>query len=94
MISRFGSKNFFVAHYELVALGVGVLALCAGAAFYVMSLGEDPDEAAAGSVAEIARLKPAQTGVKDLDMEKMRLAVKLTRNPVKTCRRGRTASLP
>ena len=84
MISRFGNKNFFVAHYELVALGVGVLALCAGAAFYVMSLGEDPDEAAAGSVAQIARLKPAETGVKPLDMEKMRQAVKLTRNPVKT----------
>ena len=84
MISRFGNKNFFAAHYELVALGVGVLALCGGAAFYVMSLGEDPDEAAAGSVAEVARLKPAETGVKALDMEKMRQAVKLTRNPVKT----------
>ena len=84
MISRFGNKNFFVAHYELVALGVGILALVAGVAYYVMSLGVDPDEAASESVAEVRRMKPSATGVKGLEMDEMRLAVKLTRNPVQT----------
>lgn len=84
MISRFGNKNFFAAHYEIVALGVGVLALAGGAAFYALSLGADPDEAASASAGEVARMKPSETGVKELDMAKMNQAVKLTRNPVQT----------
>lgn len=84
MISRFGNKNFFAAHYELVALGVGVLALAAGAVYYVMSIGVDPEEAAAESVAEVRRMKPSENGVKGLDMGEMRQAVKITRNPIQT----------
>ena len=84
MISRFGNKGFFAAHYELVALGVGVVALAAGAAFYVMSLNDDPDAAAAQSMSEVERMKPSETGVKDIDMARMHKAVKLTRNPVTT----------
>ena len=82
MISRFGNKGFFAAHYEWIALAVGVLALAGGAAFYMMSLGADPDEAAAASVADVDRMKPAETGVKAVDMAAMRNATRLTRNPL------------
>ena len=84
MISRFGKKNFFVAHYDWIALGVGVLALGGGAAFYAMSLGEDADEAVAASVAEVGRMKPAKSGVAKLDMEPLLQAVRLTKSPAKT----------
>ena len=47
MIARGGSKGFFAAHYDWLALGAGVIALALGAAYYVSVLGEDPDEAAA-----------------------------------------------
>ena len=46
MISRAGNQNFFAAHYEWIALGVGVLALLGGAAVFALSLGNDPDDAA------------------------------------------------
>jgi len=82
MISRTGKDSFLAAHYDWLALGVGLLALVGAAAFYVMSFGEDPDEAAARTAADVARMKPAETGVKPLDMEKLRLAVRLTRNPL------------
>ena len=84
MISRFGKKGFFVEHYDWVALGVGLLTLAGGAAFYAMTLGDDPDEAAGASVAEVDRMKPKKTGVAALDMTKMLQAVRLTRNPLKS----------
>jgi len=82
MISRKGKGGFLGTHYDWLALGVGLLALAGAAAFYAMSFGEDPDEAAARTAADVARMKPAETGVKSLDMEKLRLAVRLTRNPL------------
>jgi len=82
MISRTGKDSFLAAHYDWVALGVGLLALAGAAAFYVSSLGEDPDEAAARTAADVARMKPSETGVKPLDMEKLRQAVRLTRTPL------------
>jgi len=82
MISRTGKENFLLAHYDWIALGVGLLALVAAAAYYVMSLGADPDEAAAETAAQVARLKPSETGVAGLDLETMRQAVRLTRNPL------------
>ena len=84
MISRTGDKGFLAAHYEWLALGVGLLALAGGGAFYALSLGEDADEAAAGSVAEVNRMKPAKMGVKPLEMEPLNVALKLTRNPLRT----------
>ena len=84
MISRTGDKGFLAAHYDWLALGVGLLALGAAGAFYALTLGEDADEAAAGSVAEVNGMKPAKTGVKPLDMGPMDFALKLTRNPVRT----------
>jgi len=82
MISRTGKDGFLAAHYDWLVLGIGLLAVAGATVFFLMSLGEDPDEAAAETAAEVARLKPAETGVKALDMEMMRQAVRLTRNPI------------
>lgn len=68
MISRGGNKNFVVAHYDWLATGVGLLALAGGIFFYLGSLGEDPDEAAAAEVASVSRAKPGAAGVKPVDM--------------------------
>ena len=81
MISRAGNKNFFVAHYEWIALGVGVLALLGGAAVFALSLGNDPDEAAATSVGRIKAMKPSESGVKALDMAGFESAMSLLRKP-------------
>lgn len=81
MISRQGSKGFFAAHYDWVALAVGVLALLGGAAFYMTSAGTDADEAAAETVRNVERMKPAKTGVETLDMTPFQRAIKLTRSP-------------
>ena len=81
MISRSGNQNFFVAHYDWIALGVGLLALLGGAAFLVLSLGDDPDAAVADEIARINRLKPSETGVKPLDMSGFETAQSLLRKP-------------
>ena len=68
MITRTGSRGFLAAHYDWLVLGIGVFVLGVGTVFYVSSLGEDPDEAAAEAVARIDRMKPAETGVASLDL--------------------------
>ena len=68
MIARTGNKGFFAAHYDWLALGVGVIVLVVGIGFFVSTLGDDPDEAASAAVARIDRMKPAETGVAPLDM--------------------------
>ena len=81
MISRAGNQNFFAAHYEWIALGVGVLALLGGAAVFALSLGNDPDEAAASAVGRIKAMKPSDPGVKALDMSVFESAQSLLRKP-------------
>ena len=81
MISRFGNQNFFAAHYEWIALGVGVLALLGGAAVFVVSLGNDPDKAADAAVSRINGMKPSEHGVKALDMSGFESALSLLRKP-------------
>ena len=81
MISRIGNQNFFVAHYEWIALGVGVLALLGGATVFALSMGNDPDEAAAAAVARIKAMKPSETGVKAVDMAGFEAALSLLRKP-------------
>ena len=81
MISRSGNQNFFVAHYDWIALGVGVLALIGGAAMFALSLGSDPDAAAADEAARVDRMKPSETGVKPLDMIRYDLALAVLRKP-------------
>lgn len=82
MIARAGNKGFFAAHYDWLILGVGVIALGVGIAFYVSVLGDDPDEAAADAVARIDRMKPSETGVAALDMSGLQAASLLIRKPV------------
>ena len=82
MIARAGNGGFFAAHYDWLALGVGVIALALGAAYYVSVLGEDPDEAAADAVARIDRMKPKETGVAPVDMSALQAATSLIRKPV------------
>ena len=81
MSARFGNKNFFAAHYEWIAAGVGLLALAGGAVFFALSLGEDPDEAASGEAERIVQRKPKETGVAPVDMALYLLAAKATRSP-------------
>ena len=82
MISRFGNKGFFAAHYEWIALAVGLVALAVGAAVYVLALGDVPEEAAAASVAEVKGMQPSETGVVAVDMTGCELAARLTRSPL------------
>ena len=82
MIARAGNRNFFVAHYDWLAIVVGVIVLGVGIAFYVSVLGEDPDETAAAAVARIDRMKPAETGVASVDMSGFQSASSAVRKPV------------
>ena len=81
MISRFENKSFFAAHYDWIAAGVGIAALVAGGLVFVLSLGADPDSAAAEEVARVDRLKPQETGVKPVDMTSYLLAYKAAKSP-------------
>ena len=81
MISRFENKNFFAAHYDWIAAGVGLIALAGGALLFALSLGADPDAAAAEEVARVDRLKPKETGVKPVDMNVYQQAFDSFRSP-------------
>ena len=83
MISRSGNKNFLAAHYDWLALIVGVLVLAGGAVIYALSLGDNPDEAAAEEAANVARMKPAEIGVKGVDMSGYLKATGITKSPLK-----------
>ena len=82
MISRTGKKGFLAAHYDWIAVGLGVVMLAVGIVFYVSVLGDDPDEAATAAVARIDRMKPTETGVAPLDMSAFQSAASLVRKPV------------
>ena len=81
MISRGGNKNFVVAHYDWLATGIGLLALAGGIFFYLGSLGEDPDEAAAAEVASVSRARSSSDGVKPVDMTGFEATAKALRTP-------------
>ena len=82
MISRTGSKGFFAAHYDWIAVGLGAVLLAVGIVFYVSVLGDDPDEAAADAVARVDRMKPSKTGVAPVDMSAFQSTASLVRKPV------------
>ena len=82
MISRSGKENFFVAHYDWLAAAAGVAALVAAGAFFALTLGADPDEAASEEAASVDRMKPREIGVKPVDMTDCLTATRLMRNPV------------
>lgn len=81
MISRSGKENFLAAHYDWLIAGVGVLALVAAAAFFAMTLGDDPDELASEEVRKIERIQRGD-GVKAVDMTEFQSAVNITRAPL------------
>ena len=81
MIARGDKANFFASHYEWIVAGVGALALAGAAAFFVMSLGEDADAAAADAVRGVERKKPAQLGVEPTDLAPFAAAVRQVRTP-------------
>jgi len=81
MSLRGNKENFFAAHYDWLAVGVGILALAAGAVFYVMALGEEEAAAVQDNMAEVQRMKPSKTGVKDLDLSAYETASKLVTTP-------------
>ena len=83
MNMRSTKENFFVAHYDWLAAVVGLAALVAGGLFFALTLKEDAEEIAAEKAAEIERLKPQETGVKEIDMAAYRSATRLTTSPVK-----------
>jgi hypothetical protein len=83
MISRNGKDNFFTAHYDWIVLGVGALALVGAVAFYVVSIGDDPDEAVSRAVSEVEKAKPAEIGVESVDMTAFSAATNLVLSPLK-----------
>lgn len=83
MISRSEKSNFLVAHYDWLVVAVGVAALVAGGAFFALTLGADPDEAAQQEAARVERMKPQDTGVKPVDMTENQAATRITRSPAK-----------
>ena len=76
MISRPGKDNFFKAHYDWVAVLVGVVAL-AGAAFMYLGSSED----AAAGVPAPRRPAGADTGVDSMEMPAFEQALKAVQNP-------------
>ena len=81
MISRSGKENFIAAHYDWIVAAVGALALVGAAAFFVTKLGLDPDAAAVDAAAEVDRLKPAETGVKEPDFTEFGIAMRVAKKP-------------
>ena len=81
MITRSGNQGFLAAHYDWIVAGVGVLALLGAGAFYAMTLGSDPDGAASEATRSVERMRPSETGVKNVDMSPFQAAMRVTRNP-------------
>ncbi len=82
MISRQDKKNFFVAHWDWLVAGGGVLALGAAALMLMMASGEDPEMAAQEEVAMLGRGQ-ARTGVDPVDMTAYGTAMKVLVSPTK-----------
>ena len=82
MISRSGNKSFLIRHYDWIALAVGLVVLAAGAVFYVLALGEEPEEAAAEEAARLSRRQATETGVKPVEMTGFQGALRLAKSPV------------
>lgn len=62
-------KNFLVAHYEWLALGVAAAALVGAGAFAVCAFGDDPEKCADAASARYQRVvKEGETGVKAVDL--------------------------
>ena len=83
MISRKGKGGGLAAHYDWIALAVGVLVLIGGAVFYATSIGGDSDEAAAEAAGRLNRMKPDKVGVSSVDMTALQAASAGIHKPVR-----------
>jgi len=81
MISRSSGRGFLAEHWDWAVLAACLVALAGGAAFFAMTLGVDPDQAAADEAAAVASMKPPETGYKDVDLALYLLAIKSARAP-------------
>ena len=81
MISRSGKDNFVIAHYDWIVAAVGALALVGAAVFFVTKLGLDPESSAAQAAADVDRLKPAETGVKEPDFTEFAVIMRIAKKP-------------
>lgn len=63
-------KNFLVAHYEWIALGVAAVALVGAGVFAIGAFGDDPDSCAQDAAARFQRtVGEGETGVKAVDLK-------------------------
>ena len=81
MISRNSGGGFFAAHWDWVVAAVGLAALAGGAALFVTSGGEDPEERAAASVSSLMSGKRAETGVKPVEMAQYERTLQFAAKP-------------
>lgn len=82
MISRSSGRGFLAEHWDWAALVACLLLLAGGAAFFAMSLGVDPDQAAADEAAAVERMKPAGTGFGETDLAPYLLSLKSVVSPM------------
>ena len=80
---RNANGNFITQHYEWIAATVAVVALAAGAVFFVQALGEDGDSRAAAEVRRIDSRKPSESGVEKADMSLYQLITRTAKAPVR-----------
>lgn len=81
MISRSAKSNFFVAHYEWLVSGIGILAVALAAVYFIGASGEDPSDAARREEARLKRLDPGSTGVQKTDMALFDAAKRVAKAP-------------
>ena len=84
MISATTEKGFFAAHWDWLVAAVGLLALAAGAAFFVIEKSHDADLLAREASDEAAAVsKRTDTGVEKVDMIPYDIILKENENPPK-----------
>lgn len=82
MISRKDNSNFFVAHYDWLALAAAAAVLAFGVVMFVGSFGTDPEEFAAEQAAQVGRNRSADdTGVEAADLTAYQAVSQLLKKP-------------
>lgn len=82
MIARSAGRGFFAEHWDWVALAACLALLAGGAAFFALSLGVDPELAAADEAAAVERMKPSGTGFVETDLAPYLLSLKSVASPM------------
>ncbi len=77
-IASANKKNFFIAHYDLVVLLVGVLALAGGVCFMLLGGDEDRIDGATPTIPA-----DAPTGVEPVQMDNYNYMARITKDPFK-----------